>query len=163
MGADNMLTLNPEKRNQSPLQRIVKQKQMMYNCETGGSERRSPDGTEVSAVLKPGHHTSSAAAHLLADCVQCSEDKKITNPQAAFNYISKQSAALKITSDINVELFDISMDCSELDVNIVAVDNHLEHTDLSEEIEVDSSCDLKIEGTPEHFLTDDQLHDKGWI
>ena len=86
-----------------------------------------------------------------------------TNPQAAFNYISKQSAALKITSDINVELFDISMDCSQLDVNIVAVDNHLEHTDLSEEIEVNSSCDLKIEGTPEHFLTDDRLNDRGWI
>ena len=55
------------------------------------------------------------------------------------------------------------MDCLELDVNIVPLDNDLEHTDLPEEIEVDSSCDLKIDGTPEHFLTDYQLHDKGWI
>ena len=55
------------------------------------------------------------------------------------------------------------MDCSDPDVNFVTLDNDLEHTDLSEEIEVDSSCDLKIDDTPEHFLTDDQLHDKGWI
>ena len=55
------------------------------------------------------------------------------------------------------------MDCSDPDVNIMTLDNDLEHTDLSEEIEVDSSCDLKIDVTPEHFLTDDQLHDKGWI
>ena len=163
MGADNMLTLNPETRNQSPLQMIIQQKQMVYDSETEGSERRSPDGTEVSAVLKPGLHTSSAVAHRLADCIQCSEDKTITNPRATSNYISKPAVALEITSDINAELPDISMDCSDLDVNTVPLDNDLEHTDLSEEIEVDSSCDLKIDGTPEHFLTDDQLHDRGWI
>ena len=89
--------------------------------------------------------------------------KKKEKLLAAFNYISKQSAAPEITSDVNAELSDVSMDCSDPDVNFVTLDNDLEHTDLSEEIEVDSSCDLKIDDTPEHFLTDDQLHDKGWI
>ena len=121
-----MLTLNPEKRNQSPPQRILQQKQMVYDSETEGCERRSSNGTDVSAVLKPGHHTKSAAAHRLADCVQCSEDKTITNPRAALNYISKPAAAIEIISDINAELSDISMDCSELDMNIVPVDNDLE-------------------------------------
>ena len=128
---------------------------MMFGCETESSERRSPDGTEVLAVLKPGHHTSSAAAHRLADCVQCSEDKTILTLGQHLTTSQNQQLLSKLS--------DISMDCLDSDVNMERSDNDLEHTDLSEEIEVDSSCDLKIDGTPEHFLTIDQLHDKGWI
>ena len=92
----------------------------MHCSETEGSdERRSPDGTVVSVFPNPRHHTNSASVHRLADFVQRSEDKLITNPRAASssNYISKPAADIEITSDVTASLSGINTDCSDSDVS----------------------------------------------